>query len=158
MARFEFSLEPVLDQRIALERQAQVVVARLQMVKDQIEERVRRIQAELAGDRESMRHIAAGDEQGRVAVDQVKLAAGASMHAMIKLQRAAIELAGAQQRLAAGRAKLMAARVAKKGVEVLKQRQFEAWKREQDRKETAALDDLIVMRAGRGETDGGFGG
>ena len=61
----------------------------------------------------------------------------------------AIELAGAQQRLSATQVKLLAARVARKGVETLKERQRRRWLMEQDRRETAAIDDLNVMRAGR---------
>lgn len=147
MPSFRFSLQPVLDHRAALERRRQIAVAGLQRERDAVEAKVRQIQAELTADREAMRTIAAGDAQGRVAVDQIRLAASASMHAMIKLQRAAIELAGAQQRLAAGRTKLLAARVARKGVDVLRQRQHAEWQREERKREERSHDDLNVMSA-----------
>lgn len=147
--RFEFSLQPVLDHREALERQQQVAVARARSVRDAAEAKVRALQNELLAERATQRQVAAGDERGMVAVERVKLAASASLHAMVKLQRAAIELAGAQQRLSATQVKLLAARVARKGVETLKERQRRRWLMEQDRRETAAIDDLNVMRAGR---------
>lgn len=153
MPPFHFSLQPVLDHRAALERRQQITVAGLQRARDAVEAKVRQIQAELTADREAMRLIAAGDAQGRVAVDQIRLAASASMHAMIKLQRAAIELAGAQQRLAAGRTKLLAARVARKGVDVLRQRQHSQWLRDEHRREDRVLDDLNVMGAGARAAD-----
>lgn len=156
MGTFAFHLQPVLDHREVIERQHRVAVGRLQRARDQVEERVRRLQADLAGDREQMRALAAGDARGIVAVDRVRLAAAASMHGLIRLQRAAIELAGAQQRLAAGRSKLLAARVARKGVGVLRERALWAWKQEENRKESAALDD-ISARLGRGAPPGDGG-
>ncbi len=151
MAKFEFSLEAVLEQRGLIERRQQVVVAQLQAARDQAEARVRALQGAMTTDREAQRRLAKGDAGGRVAVDQVRLAASASMHALVSLQRAALALAGAQQRLGAGQDRLRSARVERKGVEVLKQRQFDAWKREQARREAAELDDLVVMRAGRAD-------
>ena len=84
----------------------------------------------------------------------VRLAANASLHGVVELQRAAIELAGLGQRLSRARAELMKATVARKAVELLKKRRYEAWKRERDRRENAELDDLVVMRHGAAEREG----
>jgi flagellar export protein FliJ len=62
-------------------------------------------------------------------------------------QRAVVRLAGVQKRLEMARLDLIAATAERRGVEVLRERRFEAWKREQDRREAAAMDEMAVMRA-----------
>ena len=74
-------------------------------------------------------------------------AAGAA--GSVRQRGAVVRLAGVHQRLDAARLALIKATAARRGVEVLRERRYEAWKREQDRAEAAALDELAVMRAAR---------
>lgn len=171
MPKFKFTLDPVLKQRTLLERRQQIAVAHLEQARLRAEAEVRRLQSAMSVGREAQRRLVAGTEGAeasstsgrpesgrdagsggavgvpvRVPVEQVRLAATASMHALVSLQRAALALAGAHQRLEAGQERLRTARVARKGVEVLKQRRFDAWRAEQARREDLALDDLVIMR------------
>jgi len=60
-----------------------------------------------------------------------------------------LELAGIHRRLETLREGLRAASRARRAVEILKERRFEAWRREQDRREQAELDEMAVIRGSR---------
>lgn len=85
-------------------------------------------------------------------MDEVRLAAGASLHGLVRLQRAAIELAGAHQKLGKARHVLLRAAVDRKAVELLRTRERAEHLRRMARRESDELDDLTVMRA-RQRTD-----
>lgn len=148
MATFVFELEAVLEQRGREEKQRQRAVAELERQRLTVEGRVEQIRSRLSEGRESMRRsLGAG---GAVPMEAVRLQSTSSLHDLIALQRAALELAGVHQRLGAARARLMEATVARKAVEALRTRRYEAWRRERARIENNAMDDLAVMRHGRG--------
>lgn len=163
MARFVFELQAVLEDRERREQARRRLVGELEARRTAIEARVRQVQEAAGTQRESLRELVGGGGAGdgtmeaaggrRVAVDRVRMQATASLHAVVTLQRAAIELAGVERRLGAARAELLAATVARKAVEALRARRFAAWRREEQRRENSALDDLNVMRAGRGAGD-----
>ena len=70
-------------------------------------------------------------------------------------QRTVLELAGLLRRLESARAELLEAAKRRKAVELLKDRRFEEWRSDQNRRELAAVDELAVMAAGRrGDKDG----
>ncbi len=62
-------------------------------------------------------------------------------------------LAGLHKRLEAARAELLRAATARKAVELLRDRRWEAWKHEQSRLESAQADELAVMSAARKDSD-----
>ncbi|MCW5765828.1 MAG: flagellar export protein FliJ [Phycisphaeraceae bacterium] len=147
MAAFVFEFEAVLEQRGREEKLHQRAVAELEHQRVLVETRVESIKTRLSHGRESMRRaLGAG---GAVPMDAVRLQSTSSLHDLIALQRAALELAGVHQRLNAARARLMRATVARKAVETLRSRRYQAWRREQARIENNAMDDLAVMRHGR---------
>ena len=82
-------------------------------------------------------------------INAVRLQSGAAVRLAAAAQRKALELAGVLKRLESARAELLEATKRKKAVELLKERRFEEWKRDQDRRELAAVDELAVMAAGR---------
>ncbi len=159
MARFEFSLEAALEQRRRVERDRQLAVAAIERTRVEIEGRVRAVQQRLTAERNDMRALldparggvgAAGAASGgRVFVSSVRLQATAGLHGLAELRTLAIELAGVLKRLEAARTQLMAAAVARKAVEKLREQQLSRWKLEQAHKESAELDDLTLMRTGR---------
>ncbi len=151
MARFVFEFETVLELREREEKMRMRAVGELEARRLAVEGRVAGLQAGLRAGREEWRDAVSGG--GAFSVLGARMAATASLHAVVELQRAAIELAGLAQKMARARAELLRATVAKKAVELLRRHRFEAWKREQDRRETGELDDLVVMRHGR--TSGG---
>jgi len=160
MARgFVFRLQPVLEQRERLEEQAQLRVAALERERLLGESVLRSIQAELLDTR---RHLRAGlhptsqavagmspDAPARPGLAGVRAAASASLHLAVRAQRAAMELAGTLKRLDSARAELLKVTADRKAVQLLKDRALEAFRREQLKREAAALDELVVMRHGR---------
>jgi flagellar FliJ protein len=143
MARFEFTLQAVLDHRERIESEKQRRVAELERERVRVEEFIRDCRRQILSEQDASRSlIGAGDVAGA----RRQSGAIASIHA--KAQRAVIELAGTHRRLDAARADLLAATVARKSVELLRDRRYDAWKREQDRKEQAMIDELAVLRAG----------
>lgn len=158
MAKFVFELEPVLKHRLALERTQQLAVAQLQAQRAQIEDEIRSYQRQLQVEKNAMRDAlgpAPAREQG-VDLRAVRMQAGASLHLVALAQRAVMRLAGVHQRLEQARQKLIEATTARRAVELLRERQYEAWRREQDRRENTVLDELVVMRSAamaRGDVD-----
>lgn len=153
MPRFVFSLEAALEKRRRIERERQLVVAKLERTRVDLDERVRAVQGRLTQERNDMRSLLGpgGAGIGRVVVSSVRLQATAGLHGLAELRALAIELAGVMKRLESARAQLTAAAVARKAVEKLRQQQLERWKAEEARRESAELDDLTLMRFGRVE-------
>ena len=156
MARFVFSLEAALEQRRRVERERQLSVAKIEMARVQAEDRVRAVQQRLTTERDDMRALLSSRERGAgeralVSVNSVRLQATAGLHGLAELRTLAIELAGILKRLETARTQLMAAAVARKAVEKLREQQLNRWKLEIARKEASELDDLTLMRTGRAD-------
>jgi len=155
VARFRFNLEHVLEQRLRTERDAQVAFAEIDRERVQLESHIRGYQQTIVGFKRDLRGALCGDAQepdragAPVTLIDVRLQAGASLMVMGKAQSAVLELAGVHKRLEAARVALFAAATSRKGVELLRERRFEQWKRELARKEASELDDVATMRAGR---------
>ena len=155
MARFEFSLEAALEQRRRVERDRQLAVAKIERTRVEIEGRVKAVQERLTMERNDLRALlgnganGSGGGAGQVLVSSVRLQATAGLHGLAQLRTLAIELAGVLKRLEAARTQLLAAAIARKAVEKLREQQFTRWKQEQAHKESAELDDLTLMRTGR---------
>lgn len=152
---FCFELEAVLEARLRAEREAQRALAVLERERRSLLDEALRLQRSMVMSRDVLRGqlsgSASGVERGRVVdVGAVRQQAHSSLHSMIDLQRVAIKAAGMQHKVDAARAELLKAAVARKGVETLKRKRYEQWKLEQQRKEAAELDDLVLMRS-RGE-------
>ncbi|HZW07177.1 MAG TPA: hypothetical protein VFF65_08630 [Phycisphaerales bacterium] len=158
MAKFEFSLEAALEQRRRVERERQLVVARIEQARVRLEERVKTVQSRLVQERDDMRALlgpggrAAGGAAS-VSVSSVRLQATAGLHGLAELRTLAVELAGVLKRLEVARVQLTAAAVARKAVEKLREQQLARWKAERDRRESAELDDLTLMRGGFGREE-----
>lgn len=156
MDRFVFSLESALEQRRRVERERQLAVAKIEMARVQAEDRVRAVQQRLTTERDDMRALLSSRERGSgeralVSVNSVRLQATAGLHGLAELRTLAIELAGILKRLETARTQLMAAAVARKAVEKLREQQLNRWKLEIARKEASELDDLTLMRTGRAD-------
>lgn len=153
MARFRFNLQAVLKQRLALERQKQLRVAALEQQRLALEDEIRAHQATLQREkadlREALSRERTADYENGVDLRGVRLQANAALHVVAKAQQAVLRLAAVHQRLDAARLDLLAATKARKGVETLRDRRFEAWRSEEKRQESNVLDELAVMRAAR---------
>jgi flagellar FliJ protein len=154
MARFLFRLEAVLDHRRALEREHQRAVAAVERERAAIEATIRAIHAEIAREKGEVR--ACLSARGVVELGGVRARAAdlARLHA--EADRHVLRLAGVMKRLDAARAELLAAARRRRAVELLRERRFEEWKLEQSRRETAAVDEIGVMRSARDRVEGAW--
>lgn len=146
MARFVFRLRPVLEQREREERDRQLVVAGLERERLRLEGELRRCEWAVHHERRDLRDRLAGG----VDVGAARWQAHASLGAMARAREAALRLAGVHAKLDRARGDLLRAAAARKAVESLRERQYDAWRREQDKKERLELDEIgAVLTRGR---------
>lgn len=144
MARFRFGLQAVLDHREMLEKQQQKVVAALEADRVRLERMLRECQRSIAAEKAGQRSML-----GSADILGARQQAAAALRLMVSAQRTAVELAGVLRRLEGARAELLEASKRRKAVDLLRERRLEEWKRDIDRRELAAVDELAVMRAAR---------
>ena len=144
MAKFKFQLEAVLRQRAAVERTKQLVVAGLEHERRRAEEEIVSCQRSIDREKGEMRDMLRVG--GVVNLRGVRMQAGSSLAMMGAASRAVFRLGGVHKRLDAARADLLLATTARKAVETLRERRYEAWLDEQRRREDAALDEMAVIR------------
>jgi len=145
MPRFRFQLQAVLDARLRAEREEHRRVAEMETERRRLEDGLRRRQSQIGEARSQLR----GRLEGRIDASSLRGQANASLAEMRDAQRVVLELAGIHRRLETLREGLRAASRARRAVEILKERRFEAWRREQDRREQAELDEMAVIRGSR---------
>ncbi|GAB4382836.1 MAG: hypothetical protein Kow0022_01260 [Phycisphaerales bacterium] len=145
MATFRFRLEPVLEQRRLAEEQEQRNVAMIERERIALEERIRAYARAIAQEQDDLRRQLA--EGGNLWA--ARLQANASLDLTNKANRAVLELAGVHKRLDGARLRLLQAMTARKALETLRDREEERFRQEQKRRESAAIDELVVMRHGR---------
>jgi flagellar export protein FliJ len=138
----------VLDHREMIEDQRQRRVAEIERERVRIEESIRATYRAILAEQHAARLLAA---KGDIPGARRQGSAITALHQ--RAQRAVVELSGVHARLDAARAELLAATIARKSVDLLRERRYEEWKRDIDRREQAALDELAVMRAGWKELD-----
>ncbi len=151
MARFIFRLATLLKARIAEERRRQVVVAQLERERMSLEDQIRAIQRAITVEKLAWRdHLAASkDAPARLDIRDLRYQATASLRLAAKAQHLVLQLAGAHTRLTTAREQLLEATTARKAVDLLRERQYEEFLEQQKRAEFAALDEIMVMKAGR---------
>jgi len=147
VARFRFTLQALLEARKREERDRQVEVAAIESERLRLEDAIRSRHAAARAGREDLR--AALAPGGPRSMAGVRLQAGASLKLEAQTQALAIELAGVLKRLEGARERLLEAARARKAVELLREKRFHEWKREQDRREANEQDDLVTGRAAR---------
>ncbi len=145
MPRFRFQLQAVLDARLRAEREERRRVAELEASRRRLEDGLRRRQSQIGEARSQLR----GRLEGAIDASSLRGQANASLAEMRDAQRVVLELAGIHRRLEVVREDLRKASRARRAVEILKERRFEAWRREEDRREQAELDEMAVIRGAR---------
>ncbi len=147
MARFVFKLQALLELRTREEQVHQRALAELTQARSDIEDRLRRHQRRISEQKLDMRDRLIG------AVDtaELRLHAHAAIGVMRKAQTAAIELAGLVKRQTLAREGLVTAQARRRAVELIRERRLAGWRRGQDRREVADLDDLVCRSARRTE-------
>jgi len=148
MPRFRFNLDAVLKLRRREERDKQLVVASFEQERLALEDRIRSLQRGIVQERLDLRDRLGGDSTTVRLVD-VRVQANAGLHMVARAQRAVLELAGVHKRLEFARNELLETTKKRKAVETLRDRRFDEWRSEQNRREAAELDELSVMAAHR---------
>ena len=110
-----------------------------------LEDGLRAQQARIGESREQLR----GRLLGPIDANTLRGQANASLAGMRDAQRVVLELAGIHRRLQGVVEELRAASRDRRAVEILKERRFEAWRREEDQREQAELDEMAVIRGAR---------
>lgn len=152
MARFIFELEPILKHRRAIERQKQLAVAQLESERTRLESEIRGFQAEITDIRADVRDALTRErvpESSGVDIAHVRRQASASLGLVARAQRVVLALAGVHARIDAARLELLAAAKDRRAMEILREQRHAAWLSEQNRRESAMLDELGVMGAAR---------
>ena len=140
MAVFVFKLQSLLDLRAREEQSAQRDLALLMREKAEIDERLRRHQMAIDDGKRALRE----DLVGMVDVRRLRVQTHAAFGVMRDAQAAAIALAGLARKIEQARVLHQAARAKRRAVEMLKEKRHAEWLREQDRREVALLDELVI--------------
>ena len=145
MAKFHFNLEPLLKAKKRVEEVHQRAVAQIERQRMDVEENLRRHQANIALGKQSLRQGLVGP----VNTHGLRLHAASSMQMMRKAQRVVLELAGIHKRLEIARTALVEAAKERRAMELLRDQRFAQWKAARDKRETAAIDEVAVIAAAR---------
>jgi flagellar export protein FliJ len=146
VARFRFRFEAVLEHRRRQERDHQRIVAGLEARRRALEDRIRDCQGRLESERQDLRvDLLTGKRILDVRALRLQVSVAGAITA--RAQRLVIELAGVHARLDDARARLLEATTARKAVQRLRERELEAWRLREKRREARELDELSVMRA-----------
>ena len=147
MARFVFSLQPVLKARRRAEEELQRAVAQIERERMRLEDVLRGHQRSLVSDKNLLR----AGLTGLIDARDLRLQANCARQIMRRAQQIVLELAGVYKRLEAARARLIEATRDRRAIELVRERRYEQFKAAIDKAETAALDELAVFAAARKE-------
>ena len=148
MPVFRFKLGPLLTARKQEERSAQLAVAALERQRLALEHTLRRHQQNILAGKQELRDRLVGELRMPIMRDH----AASTVQLMRLADRIVLQLAGLHRQIEQARAKLIEATKRRRAVEILRERRFEQWKRDLERAEDAALDELAVQQAAREET------
>lgn len=152
MARFVFELEALLRQRLHAEKAQMTLVAEIEHERMAIESEIRACQRSIVEEKRDLAERLGTERVGgghAVDLRAVRVQANASLHLIGKAQRSVIRLKGVHDRLDVARLELLDRTTKRRAIEMLKEKRYEAWKREQARLEQAEQDEMAVMRHGR---------
>ncbi len=152
MPRFVFRLQPVLEMREREEQDKKLALAELQRERLTLESMIRGYQRNIETEQASLASMLTNS--AGVDLRGARLQANAALSNRFSAQRAVLELAGVHKKIEHARYELTQASTQRKAVELLRDRQREAFESEQRRRESIELDDMSVMRHSR--RDGAF--
>lgn len=141
MATYQFSLEPLLKHRQAIEDRAQQDLAKILRQRMIL---MHQLSSEQQTILESRRELADG-LQGTVDMNRVGHFARYSGQVTQLAQTMAVRLGKLESDLNRAHACLAEAMRERKSVELLKRRRYKQWRRRQRRQETAELDEIALM-------------
>jgi flagellar FliJ protein len=145
VAKFKFSLEAVLKHRRMVEEQCQRDLAEAMSQRVALRDELRRLQETIS---ESKRALSGG-LVGAVNLESIANFARYSSQATQRARGCVMKLAGVEKTIEAARQKLLAATRARKALDLLRDRRHEQWVRDEDRRETAVLDEVAMRQHAR---------
>ena len=143
MPKFHFRLQPVLDHRLRQEEVAQVELAQAQTA--QLKEESA-LQALHAAEAAAIDELERQRFTGRLDIEALQLGLGYLGVLKAQILRQTHVVARARQHTEAKRQELVARVQERKTLERLRERQLEAFTREQNRAEAREADELVIMR------------
>ena len=146
MAGFVFRLEPVLRQRKHVEEQRQRELAELLRRQLILQTQLRTLQQTVQSDKRQMSDALVG----AVDVPRIRQHATHASQVSLRIQQLAAQLFALARQVERARGNLLEATKACKALETLRQRQHERWRSDQERRQTAELDEVAVQRFARG--------
>jgi len=138
MPRFQFRFSSLLKHRRRIEQDRRRQLAghlRTQMI---LRNQLRTMQQSITASKQEAADLLVG----KVDVDAISRMGAYASHTQLSGQRIVMKLASLERDIHQARANLLDATRQRKALELLRQKHFEAWKTEQQRKETRELDDL----------------
>ncbi len=145
MAKFRFTLAPLLKQRELEEQQAQRSLGEIQREKDHLLDDLRQMQHNISSSRSQLGQAL----QGQVDMSQVGAVARYALQARGIAQTRVHSLARIEKRLEAARQILVEASRKRKALELLRDKQYRLWQRKRDRLEAAEQDELATQQFAR---------
>ncbi len=167
MAKFVFEFEALLRKRRHEEREQMGVVALIERERLALEAEIRGFQDTIIEEKQDLARRLAGNDSnhgsfeelggrpsGGVDLRAVRMQANVSLRHIDRAQRAVIRLKSVHDRLDAARLELIGLTTKRRAIELLREERHEAWRRAAQKREQAELDDLAVLRHGRGAGSG----
>ena len=151
MPGFEFKLDVLLQHRCTEEEKCQRELSRLLRSKMIFEQELRKMQQTIAGSKRQL----SNDLLGKVNINRVAEFASYSGQTTMRGHHLVVKMAELEQHIQIARQKLLEATKKRKALELLRDKQKEAWVREQNRRETAELDEIATQKYARTMTGGG---
>ena len=142
MAKFRFQLDPLLRHRRSAEDRCQRDVAKVLRQRMILQTQVSRLQQNITDSKCRL----TGDLVGRVDLDRISQFAHFSGQMTRRAQEIVLRIASIEKQIEEGREKLLTATRARQALELLRDRQFERWRLDQENREAAALDDLATQQ------------
>lgn len=151
---FRFRYQSLLEHRRHVEEKRQRELAQRLQRKSELEGMLEEAQSTI---REN-KHELADSLQGRVDMSQLGMFARYSVHMAGRGMHVVRHIAAAQQEVERARAKLLEATQQVKALELLRDREYEQWKKQQKKKENQRLDEIAVQSyARKREREGAHG-
>jgi len=144
--RFNFRLAPLLEHRKHLERDRKRKVAEIQQEINRLVSKVQSAQQAIAGENFTLTSERLAGKLDMAYISHQKRYVGSlQMLIMVTLQ----QMAAIERTLQAARKELLDAARARKVIEKLRERQFQRWLAEQNKKEAATIDEIGTQLAVR---------
>ncbi|HEY4328964.1 MAG TPA: flagellar export protein FliJ [Phycisphaerae bacterium] len=144
MAKFKFRLEALLVHRQQVEKEKQRRVAQIQQEIQALVRNIQEAQARISAENRTL-----GSKELTGTLDMTYIAAEKRFVGALQMKIALFmqKLAGFEQTMAAAREELLTAARARKVIEKLREKHWNRWRTDQERKEAAAMDEIGTQLA-----------